>query len=597
MNLGSIQSALAPPATRSLRLCFGVVGQRRPSLPKPGPPFRLWFAVAISFLSMLVTVSSTRAARADTRRGMVSSVHPIATEAGLRVLKEGGNAIDATVAVALTLGVVDSDNSGIGGGCLMLIRCANGSLVAIDGREMAPAAATPDMFMRDGKADTALSQAGPLASAVPGALAAYEFAVERYGTKKLKELILPAADIAEKGFRLDTSYARNLKGVAKEMARFASSREVFFKGDRPLRRGEMLKQPHLAMTYRSIAAQGSDWFYGGPFAQATADWMKANGGIMTAEDFRNYRIKLREPTTTSYRGFQIVTFPPPSSGGVHVAQILNILQNFDLAALDPATRLHVIAEAMKLAFADRAYWLGDPDLVNVPRGLVDARYGAALAGKIRTESVTAVKAHGMPPNWQTDLFKKHTTHFSVADAEGNWVACTATVNTSFGSKVVIPGTGVVMNDEMDDFSIQPWVTNYFGLIGADANAVAPGKRPLSSMSPTLVLKDGQPIIALGAAGGPKIISQVVLELVGMLDWGLSPAQALAQPRIHHQWFPDVLMVERTLPRKLQAGLVQRGHKLKILPSMGVSQIVGRSPDGAAFVGAADLRAGGNAQGW
>jgi gamma-glutamyltranspeptidase/glutathione hydrolase len=282
---------------------------------------------------------------------------------------------------------------------------------------------------------------------------------------------------------------------------------------------------------------------------------------------------------------------------VLVAQILNILENFELASFDEPTRLHVMAEAMKLAFADRAYWLGDPDFARVPRGLVDKDYGAALAGKINQERVTEVMGHGMPPNWQTDVFQKHTTHFSVADAGGNWVACTATVNTSFGSKVVIPGTGVVMNDEMDDFSIQPGVTNYFGLIGADANAVGPGKRPLSSMSPTLVFKKGQPMIALGAAGGPKIISQVVLELVAMLDLGRSPKEAMAQSRIHHQWYPNELMIEKTLPRKVRAALVKRGHKLKELPGAGVSQLVARSSDGKGFIGAADPRAGGKAAGW
>ena len=554
-------------------------------------------AAAIPVLIMLCSISSARTARAQALRGMVSSVHPVATEAGLRVLKAGGNAVDAAVAVALTLGVVDSDNSGIGGGCFILIRLANGSLAAIDGREMAPAAATPNMFVRNGKADTALSQTGALASGVPGALAAYEFAVEHYGQSKFKDLILPAADLAEKGFRLDATYAKNLKRVGSDLARFPSSREVFFKGGRPLRRGEMLKQAQLAATYRNLAQHGSGWFYRGPFAQAVEQWMKSNGGIMTAEDFRNYRIQQREPITSGYRGFQIVAFPPPSSGGVLVAQILNILENFELASFDEPTRLHVMAEAMKLAFADRAYWQGDPDFARVPRGLVDKDYGTALAGKINQERVTEVRAHGTPPNWQTDFFRKHTTHFSVADAAGNWVACTATVNTSFGSKVVIPGTGVVMNDEMDDFSIQPGVTNYFGLIGADANAVAPGKRPLSSMSPTLVFKDGQPMIALGAAGGPKIISQVVLELVSVLDLGLSPEQALAQPRIHHQWFPRELMVEKTLSRKLRDALAKRGHQLKELPSMGVSQIVARSPDGKGFVGAADPRAGGKAAGW
>ena len=550
-----------------------------------------------TILIMLLTISTAAAASAEARRGMVASVHPVATDAGRRILKQGGNAVDAAVAVALTLGVVDSDNSGIGGGCFLLIHRADGSLVALDGRETAPAAATPDMFVRKGKADTRLSQTGPLASAVPGALAAYEFAVEHYGTRKLSELILPAAEIAEKGFALDAAYARNLKRVAAEMGQFPSSRAVFFQNGKPLGRGDLLQQPNLAATYRGIAAQGSKWFYRGPFAQAVEQWMKRNGGILTADDFRDYKVRLREPVLSRYWGYTIVGFPPPSSGGAHVAQMLNMLEHFNLCALGETDRLHVMAETMKLAFADRAHWLGDPDFVKVPRGLLDRNYAAALAGRINLDRVTPVATHGTPPDWQTDVFKKHTTHFSVADAEGNWVACTATVNTSFGSKVVIPGTGVVMNDEMDDFSIQPGVRNYFGLIGDHANAIAPGKRPLSCMSPTLVLKDGRPLIALGAAGGPKIISQVVLELVALLDFALSPGQALAQPRIHHQWSPNELMIERSLPGKLQVGLARRGHKLKRLPSMGVSQIVARSADGKGFVGAADPRAGGNAAGW
>ena len=550
-----------------------------------------------AILIMLLTIATLGMASTEATHGMVASVHPVATEAGLRVLKQGGNAVDASVAVALTLGVVDSDNSGIGGGCLMLIHRADGSLVAIDGREMAPAAATPDMFVRNGNADTKLSQTGPLASGVPGALAAYEFALEHYGKCKLSDLILPAAEIAEKGFVLDASYARNLKHVADDMAQFSSSRAVFFKNGKPLARGDLLKQTDLAATYRNIAAQQSEWFYRGPFAQAVSEWMKRNGGILTAEDFRNYRVRVREPILSSYRGYTIVGFPPPSSGGVHVAQMLNILETFNLTVLDETERLHVLAEAMKLAFADRAFWLGDPDFVKVPRGLLDTNYAAALARGINRDHATQVASHGTPPDWEKDVFKTHTTHFSVADAEGNWVACTATINTSFGSKVVIPGTGVVMNDEMDDFSIQPGVKNYFGLIGDHANAVAPGKRPLSSMTPTLVLKDGKPLIALGAAGGPKIISQVVLELVSMLDLGMSPEQAIARPRIHHQWFPNELMVERTLPGRLQTGLTRLGHKLKQMPSMGVSQIVARSPDGKGFVGAADPRAGGSAAGW
>jgi len=318
---------------------------------------------------------------------------------------------------------------------------------------------------------------------------------------------------------------------------------------------------------------------------------------MTAGDFANYHIILREPVTSTYRGFSVVTFAPPSSGGLLLVQMLNILERFDLNSFDEATRLHVIAETMKLAFADRAYWLGDPDFARVPRGLASKKYAAMLAHEIHPGHATDGVSHGTPPDWQNDVFGKHTTHFSVADAEGNWVACTATINTSFGSKVVIPGTGVVMNNEMDDFSAQPGAPNAFGLIGADANAVAPGKRPLSCMTPAIVLKDNQPIIALGAAGGPKIISAVLLELVCMLDRGMAPAAAVAAPRIHQQWSPDEVMVEKTLPAPLKLALSQRGHKVRELNAFAVSQIVARSPDGMGFVGAADPRSTGSAAGW
>jgi gamma-glutamyltranspeptidase/glutathione hydrolase len=539
-----------------------------------------------------------QAQAAEYVRGMVASVNPLATEAGLNALRSGGNAVDAAVAVGLTLGVVDGNNSGIGGGCFMLIRLANGKIVVMDGRETAPAAATRDMFVRNGKADTRLSQTGALASGVPGALAAYEYAARNYGRKTLRELIRPAANLAESGFTPDRRYVNELKSVADDIARFESSRAVFFKPDgHPLGSGDVLKQRDLAATYRAIATQGSDWFYRGPFAQATEKWMKQNGGIMTAADLANYRITLREPIKTTYRGYQIVGFPPPSSGGVHIAEMLNMLEKFDLKSLDEATRLHVIAEAMKLAFADRAYWLGDPDFAEVPRGLVSEPYAAALAKRINPDRATDVPSHGLPARWQTDVFKKHTTHFSVADAAGNWVACTATVNTSFGSKVVIPGTGVVMNNQMDDFSIQPGVSNYFGLVGGEANAVAPGKRPLSSMSPTIVLKGDNPVLALGAAGGPRIISTVLLELVDLLDLGMTPQQAVAAPRVHHQWLPDELLVEKALPGNLCAALEQRGHRVRPMSALAVSQIVGRPADGEGFVGAADPRAGGIAAGW
>ncbi|MDZ4850822.1 MAG: gamma-glutamyltransferase [Pirellulaceae bacterium] len=531
-------------------------------------------------------------------RGMVASGHPLATQAGLNALQSGGNAIDAAVAIGLSLGVVDGHNSGIGGGCFLLIRLANGEFVAIDGRERAPAAATRDMYLRDGKADTTLSQTGSLASGVPGEVAAFDYAVKTYGRKKFSELLLPAAKIAEDGFPISRIYASRLKSTAEELKKFDASRTVFFPNDRLLLEGDVLRQQDLATTYRAIAEHGSDWFYRGEFAKVTDAWMTANHGIMTATDFANYTIEHRIPIQTRYRGHTIVSFPPPSSGGVHVAQMLNILEPFDLKNCDEATRLHLIAEAMKLAFADRAFWLGDPDFVKVPRGLVSTEYAADLAKKIDREHALSVAQHGTPDASTEDIFHdKHTTHFSVADAEGNWVACTATVNTGFGSKVIIPGTGVLLNNQMDDFSVQPGVANFFGLIGAEANAVEPGKRPLSSMSPTIVLKNGEPIIAVGAAGGPRIISAVLMELVAMIELGQSPQQAITAARIHHQWSPNELMFESQLPVSIQKSLEARGHKLKPLSSSSTSQIVARSPDGRSFIGAADPRGGGSTAGW
>jgi gamma-glutamyltranspeptidase/glutathione hydrolase len=571
-------------------------------LPKPGRIEPRFLSMKkISVITLIVAaglwLGSTIVFAAAPTHGMVASVNPLATQAGVNALKSGGNAIDAAVAVGLTLGVVDTHNSGIGGGCFILIHLANGTNLCIDGREMAGAAATRDMFIRNGKGDTDLSQTGPLASGVPGEVAAFEYAVKHFGKKSFADLLLPAANIAENGFPLPGNYARLIEAGTNDLKKFPASAAIFLLEGRLPKAGDILKQPDLAKTFRSIAAQGADWFYRGTFAAALETWMKANGGILTSNDFANYHIELREPVATSYRGYEVVSFPPPSSGGVHVLEMLNILENFDLKKMDDATRLNVIAETMKLAFADRAYWLGDPAFTSVPRGLISKKYAAELAHKINPEHATAVPSHGLPPDWQTDLFKKHTTHFSVADDQGNWVSCTATINTSFGSKVVIPGTGVTMNNQMDDFSIQAGVPNHFGLVGAEANSVAPGKRPLSSMSPTIVFKDGQPVISLGAAGGPKIISAVLQELVSLLDLGLTPQQAVAAPRIHQQWSPDELYVEAKLPAALKQALAQRGHKITELPAASVSQIVARSPDGKSFTGAADPRAGGTTAGW
>lgn len=529
---------------------------------------------------------------------MVASVSPIATRAGVDAFNRGGNAVDAAVAVALTLGVVDGFNSGVGGGCFMLIHRANGQTIALDGREIAPAKATRDMFVRDGKGDTTLSQTGALASGIPGSMAVYERAIKKYGRLKLADELLTAAQVAEDGFPLSAAYATRLKSVEQPLGGFEASKAIFFNPDGTLlKQGDTLRQPDLAKSYRAMAKQGANWFYKGDFAKATGDWMKANGGIITARDFAKYKVIERQPISSIYRGYEILSFPPPSSGGVHVAQILNILSAFNLAALSPADRAHVLAESMKRAFADRAYYLGDPAFTRVPVGLVNPDYGRALAAQIQTDKVVPVPQQGDPFSFDPGVFNKHTTHFSTADKDGNWVACTATINTSFGSKVVVPGTGIVLNDQMDDFSIQPGVPNAFGLVGGEANAVAPGKRPLSSMSPTIVLQDKKPILALGAAGGPTIITQTVLALVGVLDLHLPVDEALAQPRLHQQWVPDVVRLETSMPDDIQQSLIARGHILDPVLSIGATQIVGRDPQTGEFVGAADPRVEGLAQGF
>ncbi len=528
---------------------------------------------------------------------VVASVQPLATNAGLEAYRRGGNAVDAAVATALTLGVVDTPNSGIGGGCFILIRRADGTIAAIDGREMAPAAATRDMFLRDGKAVAELSQTGPLASAVPGALAAYSKAINEHGALTLPELLRPAADVAERGFALDRVYARRLKSTSPVLRRFEGSAAALLKPDgSPYAEGETLKQPDLARTYRAIAEHGPEWFYEGPFAEQVGGWMAANGGVMTAADFAAYRAVEREPVRSTYRDWDVIGFPPPSSGGVHVAQILNTLESFDLGAeheRDPVQATHLIVEAMKLAFADRAYWLGDADFAEVPLGLVDQEYADELAASIDPDAAAAVEGHGTPPDAATRLFnrqtaERHTTHIATADTEGNWVAITATVNTSFGSKVVVPGTGVVLNNEMDDFSAQPGVPNAFGLLGAENNSVQPGKRPLSSMSPTIVLRDSEPVMTIGAAGGPKIITQVVLGLVRTLDYGMPLQEAVATPRFHHQWRPDAVMIERSSPASLAVGLSELGHKTKAAPSAGVTQAIGLDASGG-LIGVHDPR--------
>lgn len=560
---------------------------------------RLSTVVGISLVAIWAPLSAQEFS-AQGQKFMAATVHPIATEAALAAFDQGGNAVDAAIAAALTLGVVDGYNSGIGGGCFVLIRRADGTLHAIDGREQAPRGASRDMYLVDGKPNPKLSQDGPLAIAVPGALAAYEQAVREFGNLSFSKIISRAADVAGDGFEVTPALAGAISAEANLLREFRGNWGSILKPDGTVYSpGERMVQPDLAQTYRAIAEHGTEWFYRGPFAESCSQWFESNGGLVRSADFADYHTVVRDPIVIQYRGFDIAGFPPPSSGGVHVAQILSILENFDLAKLyreQPATFYHVVVEAMRLAFADRAYWLGDPDFASVPRGLIHPEYGRQLASQIDLHKANPEAQHGDPLRFDADFFRKHTTHIATADAEGNWVALTTTVNTTFGSKVVVPGTGVVLNDQMDDFASAPGVPNAFGLVGAEANAIAPGKRPLSSMSPTIVLKDGQPVLTLGAAGGPTIISQVVWGIVRCIDLQMGVADAVSMPRIHHQWSPDEILCERAFDPQIRQQLTDMGHSIRLTRNIAVGQAISFDRTDGRFIGVYDPRVSGKASG-
>ena len=559
----------------------------------------LVMCVTLSFFSTTQSVWSQQNI-ATSYEAMVTTVRPEATDAALRVLQRGGNAVDAAITAAFTLAVVDGYNSGIGGGCFILIRTPDGQLLAIDGREMAPLAAKADMFLKGGLPIEGASEVGPLASGVPGAVAAYEMAWRAAGRKPWSDLLDDAITYAVDGFTIPDKYAERIRSKRSSLTKFAGSRDVLFDSSgEPRKAGTKLVQLDLGKTLTGIQTQGAKYFYRGPTAMLISRWMEQNGGILTIRDFRRYRSISRVPVTSTYRGYTVVGFPPPSSGGVHVAQMLNILENYDLANLfnqNPINFMHLVTEAMKLSFADRAHWLGDPGYAQVPLGLVSKEYAKDLSSKISLQKATTVYSHGTPPLAETELFDRHTTHIAAVDTEGYWVAITATVNTAFGSKVIVPGTGVILNNEMDDFSIAPGVPNAFGLIGSEANEVVAFKRPLSSMSPTIILKDGKPVMTIGAAGGPRIITNALLGAIRVLDLGMSPGEAMAVKRFHHQWSPDKLYLEPGTKRTIADSMRKMGHTVVIDGSSGTTQMIYRDDITGMLTGVHDPRVPGKAAG-
>jgi len=524
--------------------------------------------------------------------GMVSAQERQAAEIGRDILAQGGNAVDAGVAVAFALAVTLPRAGNIGGGGFMLVHDADsGETKAIDYREMAPSGASRDMFLDEaGEADSVKSLQSGAASGVPGTVAGMRIAIDTYGSMDWAEVIAPAIRLAEEGITVTPELSDSLEASREELVKYPASAAIFFKPDGSgWRPGEVLVQADLAKTLRAVAEQGPDGFYKGPVAEDIAQAIQTAGGPMTVEDLAAYKPILRDPVRGTYRGYEIVSMPPPSSGGVHLIQILNTLEGYPVGALgqNSAETIHLMAEAMKLAYADRSEYLGDPDFVDVPvEALLSKDYAAMLREKIGSfASPSSMIAPGDLAPYESD----QTTHFSIVDREGNAVSNTYTINLDYGSGMVAAGTGVLMNNEMDDFSAKPGVPNAFGLVGGEANAVAAGKRPLSSMTPTLVLKDGEVWLATGSPGGARIITTVLQVIMNMIDHGMNVAEASTVPRVHHQWLPDELRVEEGISVDTLRMLEAKGHTVSVKPVMGSTQTIMRDPESGALLGASDPR--------
>jgi gamma-glutamyltranspeptidase/glutathione hydrolase len=523
--------------------------------------------------------------------GMVVAQEAIAARVGAEILQKGGNAIDAAVATGFALAVTYPRAGNIGGGGFMVIHRANGEDTTIDYRETAPAAIDSKSFLdAQGNADPEKSRNSALAIGVPGTVAGLALAEQKYGSGKftLAELIAPAIALARDGFVVADDTAESLPRDEARLKRWPSTAKVFFKADGSvLAAGDRLTQPDLAGTLQGIAQNGPRDFYEGATAQKIALAVQSAGGVMTAADLKNYRAIERQPVRGTYRGYDIVSMPPPSSGGIALVEMLNILEGYDIAHDTQAQELFLLVEAMKRAYADRAYFLGDPDAVQVPVArLISKSYAQAWRQTIEPEHATAAKDI-KPAAAPTDNEGRNTTHYSVIDNFGNAVANTYTLNFSYGVGLVADGTGIVLNNELDDFAAKAEVPNAYGLIGYEANAPGPGKRPLSSMTPTIVLKDGKPFLVTGSPGGSLIINTVLQVTIGVIDRGMDIAAAVAAPRLHNQWMPDRVVAEPGFPDEVIKALEARGDAVTVrkLPTSANSILA--TPSG--FIGAADPR--------
>ena len=550
--------------------------------------------------------------------GMVATDEELGSEAGVEILKRGGNAVDAAVAVAFALAVVEPAAGNIGGGGFMLIRFANGKTTFLDYREVAPGKATRDMYLgKDGKLDEEASVIGYKSVAVPGTVAGLTLALKTYGSLKLRDVTAPAIRLAENGFPISKKLAHEFEEERAALQRFAVSRRIFLNDGKMFQPGDTLRQPELAATLKRIARNGAAEFYSGETGRAFADEMSRLGGLITLDDLARYQPRIREVLHAKYdsngHAWEVLTSPPPSSGGVAIIEALNMLQTVPLKGWDDVESIHMVAEVMRRVFADRAAYLADPDYANVPvAGLTDSCYAKEIFSTVDAEHASSSKiikagnphtcgvaaSNSNPPETLVSLGEgPHTTHFSVVDAAGSAVASTYTLNDSYGSHVT-SSAGFLLNDEMDDFTTHPGEPNsLYGLVQSEANAIAPGHRPLSSMMPTILLRDGKLSFVTGSPGGPRIISATLLSIVNWMRLGMEPQAAINAPRFHHQWVPDRIFMERGFPDSLESALNAKGHATQRLGHIGIVNAIAIDPATGDRLGAADPRHDGAAVGY
>jgi gamma-glutamyltranspeptidase/glutathione hydrolase len=534
-------------------------------------------------------------------QGMVSTSHTLATDVALQVLKDGGNAVDAAVTAGFALAVTQPRSGNIGGGGFMLIAPGDGAAPeAIDYRETAPAAATEDLFLDDdGNVVQNRSRFTHKAAGVPGTVAGLALALERHGSISLQQALAPAIKLASDGFVVPRRFSEGLEQARERMTRWPATLETFYKEDGSAwQPGERFRQPKLAATLQRIANQGTDGFYKGKTARLIAQEMASNDGLITEADLASYKPVIRTPVHGTYRGYDIYSMSPPSSGGVHIVQILNILEGFPIGEFghNSASAIHHMAEAMKLAYADRTQYLGDTDFVDVPvEGLISKGYAEELRSTIKADKTRP--ASEIKPGQPAAYESPETTHFSVVDRWGNAVSNTYTINFSYGSGITVAGAGFLLNNEMDDFSAKPGVPNAYGLIGGAANKIEPGKRMLSSMSPTVVRKDGRNFLVTGSPGGSRIITTTLQVIMNVIDHGMNMQSAVSVPRIHHQWLPDQIRVEQGISADTVKLLQSKGHTVVTDSAMGAIQSIMIGEDGTLYGGADPRRSTSSAMGF